>query len=244
MSSNSCLISYYTNVTIVFTGIALHKSTDYPLTVFEEQYREEYVQEHTEVADLSESQKWTELITYLKDHRDLINKCRLPKDESTPPTLYTPLHYAANGNAPKEVFEELLALGASRTLRTADGETAYDIGERMSLDPDILAIIEVPEIIRQKATEIKIMEEGLHLTILGRVEGLVTKNGQQLPQLSYVYEMGDIWYPIPCMYGGFHVRKCPTGIETESFCRIVGGSGQRHRIDITGKVKLVSEGMY
>ena len=85
MSSIVLFDLYDTNVTIVFTGIALHKSTDYPLTVFEEQYREESVQEHTEVADLSESKKWTELITYLKDHRDLINKCRLAKDESTPP---------------------------------------------------------------------------------------------------------------------------------------------------------------
>lgn len=215
---------------------------EYPLNVYTSTLREDTVKAYQRIADLSYGYKWDELLDELEQHRDLINSCRLPKDNTSPPKLFTPLHQAANGKAQKEVFEKLLALGASKSLKTAAGETAYDIGKRVGLDSDILSLIEVPEEIKQNENEIKKMEEGLHKAINGRVEDLVKKNGLQLPQLSFLYEFGEFWYPVPGMYGGFSVSKNDKGIETSSWCRVAGGSGQRHVIDKEGNVELVEEG--
>ena len=43
------------------------------------------------------------------------------------------------------------------------------------------------------------------------------------------------------MYGGFNVSEHEDGIQVVSFCRVVGGNGQRHIIKTDGNVKLVEE---
>ncbi len=44
----------------------------------------------------------------------------------------------------------------------------------------------------------------------------------------------QMWFPVPGMYGGFSYRLESAGVEaklvSESWCRVVGGSGQRHEI--------------
>ena len=194
------------------------------------------------LADLGSSQNWTELLQYLTEHKSFINYCRLPVDDSSPTDLCTPLHYAAKGGAPKEVFEALVKLGASKTLKDSDRHTAFDIGKSKNLSEDILKLIEVPKEILEKDAEIKKLESGLHKVILGRADNLVTRNGQKLPQVAFLYEFGDVWYPVPGMYGGFNVSKHADGIQAESWCRVAGGSGQRHVIDRDGNVELVDEG--
>ena len=53
------------------------------------------------------------------------------------------------------------------------------------------------------------------------------------------------WFPVPGMYGGFHYwfEKNDEQLEliVESWCRVVDGSGQRHRIT-SHQVVLVEEG--
>jgi hypothetical protein len=53
------------------------------------------------------------------------------------------------------------------------------------------------------------------------------------------------WFPVPGMYGGFAYwaeRGDPSPkLVTESWCRVVGGSGQRHEITEAG-CRLVDEG--
>jgi len=47
-----------------------------------------------------------------------------------------------------------------------------------------------------------------------------------------------MWFPVPGMYGGFSYRLEVAGVKaklvSESWCRVVGGSGQRHEITRTG----------
>jgi hypothetical protein len=54
-----------------------------------------------------------------------------------------------------------------------------------------------------------------------------------------------MWFPVPGMYGGFSYRLESVGVEaklvSESWCRVVGGSGQRHEITSAGS-QLVEEG--
>lgn len=215
---------------------------DYPLVVYTSVLRAEAVARHETVADYGSKHKWTELIEFLNDSKDLVNSCRLPVDETTAVDLCTPLHHAAKGKAEKKFFKELMKLGASKTLKNAEGNTAYDIAKQNGLSADILELIEIPKKIREKNAEIEKMEGGLHKTILGRVEDLIKKNGQQLPQLGYLYEYGDFYYPVPGMYGGFSISKHENGVQAESWCRVAGGSGQRHEIDREGNVELVDEG--
>lgn len=215
---------------------------EYPLNVYTSTYRGDFAEKHVTLADLGSTKKWKELIEYLADHKGLINKCRLPVDKSSSSDLCTPLHYAAKGGAPKEVFEELVKLGASKTLKDGDGKTAFDIGKSNGLSEDILKLIAVPNEILEKEAEILKMESGLHKVILGRADNLVTRNGQKMPQVAFLYEFGNFWYPVPGMYGGFNVSKHKDGIQAESWCRVAGGSGQRHVIDREGNVELVDEG--
>ncbi|KAK3090850.1 hypothetical protein FSP39_015218 [Pinctada imbricata] len=267
---------------------------DYPITVYTSTVHDDAAKSRQRVADLGYKYQWKKLVKELKKNEHLINSCLLPVDESTSPQMYTPLHHAAFGKAPQNVFEVLINFGASKSLKTADGQTAYDIANRKGLDEKVLKMIEVPHEILENETVIKKMEVGLHKVILERVEKLVKENGQQLPQLSFLYEFGSFFYPVPGMYGGFSVsRQSDDGVENsddgskennhrskkddktsecageqvksyeqtnesfnrsgmegnmkkgivvESWCRIAGGSGQRHEIDKEGIATLVDKG--
>ena len=218
---------------------------DYPQTCYASTLRENVGRDHQKVADLGNTKQWTELVELLKDCQWYINSCRLPIDKSSTIDLCTPLHYAAKGGAPKDVFEELIKLGASKTLKDINGKTAYDIGKSNGLPEDVLTLIEVPTAIQEKESDIQNMESGLHKVILGRVETLVKEHGLQLPQVAFMYEFGEgIWYPVPMMYGGFNIYMHDDGIEAVSFCRVAGGSGQRHVINRKGEVELVEDGLY
>ena len=224
--------------------IDIQRSSDYPVIVYSEVFQKDVAKECERLADLASGHKWIRLVLFLQKHPYMVNMCRLPKfsKNAALPTLYTPLHHATNGKAPKYVFEALLDAGASKTLKSAYDETAYDIGARVNLNPSILDMIQVPTDIREREDEIKKMEAGLHQVIMGRVGRLIQQNGQQLPQLSYLYEFGNFFYVVPGMYGGYNVSVHDGGIETVSWCRVAGGSGQRHHIDREGSVKLVEEG--
>jgi hypothetical protein len=86
------------------------------------------------------------------------------------------------------------------------------------------------ELIRYRATE----EFGLTPSI-------------ELPVLTA--DLGDnaerLWFPVPGMYGGLTYQLAMEGdtlvLRTESWSRVVGGSGQAHRITESG-TELVDEG--
>ena len=214
----------------------------YPINTFCKVFNERVSKNNKTISDLTYSYAWPNVIEELKNSPDMVNTCRYPKNNSETAKLYTPLHQAANGRARKEVFEELLKLGASKTLKTEKGETAYDIAKRLGMSEDILKLIEVPEEVIKNQEEIQKMEKGLHEVIKGRVGELITKNGQSLPQLAYLYEFGQFYYPVPGMYGGFSVSKHEKGIQSESWIRVCGGSGERHVVDRSGNVTLEEEG--
>lgn len=77
---------------------------------------------------------------------------------------------------------------------------------------------------------------------------LVEEHALRLPQLDPLLEMeagGEIWFPVPGMYGGFKVGLVGDGVDAklvvENWCRVVEGSGQRHEITCRGS-NLVEEG--
>jgi len=112
--------------------------------------------------------------------------------------------------------------------------------------------------------DLKMIQEHFHNLILERAESLdwfMAQEDKKLPTITNetwtngtdsewypargTYEEKNHWYPVPGMYGGFKywlIEKngCPILI-TESWCRVVGGSGQRHEVSVDGYV-LMEEG--
>jgi hypothetical protein len=86
-----------------------------------------------------------------------------------------------------------------------------------------------------------------HKLIQRRAGDLVEEHRLQLPQLKDLKSDPEnpSWFPIPGMYGGFKFwlvyEDDKPFIISESWCRIVEGSGQRHRIT-TDSIKLVESG--
>lgn len=159
-------------------------------------------------------------------------------------SLFAPLHQAAWAGAPESVVKRLLAFGAWRTLRTADGETAADIAAARGNDH--LSALLVPELLRETSeATIAQLECQLQAVIYGRVFDLCREHRIRTPQVGPLleYPAAVMWCPIPGMYGGFSITFAPDADEliVESWCRVVGGSGERHRVRPDG-FELVEKG--
>ena len=99
-----------------------------------------------------------------------------------------------------------------------------------------------------------LLQEQLHSLMRHRAAELIEKSAVELPVLSApqeddtqtTTESEEVWFPIPGMYGGFSYRLVLTGegspcLMVESWCRLCGGSGQRHRVTVKG-FTLLDEG--
>ncbi|MFF2086119.1 hypothetical protein ACFVVM_20270 [Nocardia sp. NPDC058176] len=158
---------------------------------------------------------------------------------------FAPLHQAAFQGAPEPIVQRLLTFGAWRTLRTTDGETAADIAAARGRDH--LAVMLEPELSREiSASTLAQLECQLRAVIFGRAFDLCTESRFRTPPVGPLLEYPDavMWCPIPGMYGGFSITFDPDGADeliVESWCRVAGGSGQRHRVRPDG-FELVEEG--
>jgi hypothetical protein len=196
---------------------------------------------YQQLADYAKAYDWANVLTALARHVGLINSTR-PGGRSR----YTVLHQAAHGGAPAKVVEQLLALGAWRTLRNAAGERPVDIAGRRG-HPDLAELLapalqhDVPLSVLQP------LQERFHAVIRARAAELVREHELRLPELEPLLELPAprMWFPVPGMYGGFHYwldqLAGGTVLVVESWSRVVGESGQRHLISPFGSV-LVAEG--
>ncbi|KAJ8303156.1 hypothetical protein KUTeg_019552 [Tegillarca granosa] len=211
----------------------------YPITVYTDQLTQDSVDTHQELARLGENREWDTLIERLAVSKSTVNMVELPVKNESPTCSCTPLHYAAEGDAPKKVFERMLHFGALKCLKTSNGETAFDIGKRKGLDQDILELIKVPDEVQQNERQIQAMELGLHEVMKYTVGDLFEETGQVLPQVAVLYEndINKFFFPVPGMYGGFRIRKVRKGIQVDSFVRICGGSEMRHLIERSDEIQ-------
>lgn len=91
------------------------------------------------------------------------------------------------------------------------------------------------------------IEVNFHIVILGRVKHLLEKQSLDLPQLEFPNAVKNErrWFRVPGMYGGFsywfEVDVGEVKLITESWSRVVSGSGQRHEVTVNGS-KLIAEG--
>lgn len=193
------------------------------------------------LAEAAKAYEWPRVFELVSEHRDLINSTRLGGK-----SLFTPLHQAAHGGAPVEIVSRLIELGAWRMLQNARGECAVDVAERRShhhlreiLEPVLKSRVPTGVLLK--------IQSHFHEVIRGRIDRELPDHGLRLPELEPLLELDrpQMWFPVPGMYGGFSYRLESTGVEakliSESWCRVVGGSGQRHEITSKGS-RLVEEG--
>jgi hypothetical protein len=193
------------------------------------------------LVDAAKAYDWSTVLALLGQDNQLINVTR-PGGQSR----YAVLHQAAHGGAPASIIEELLNLGAWRTLRTAQGERPLDIAVR--LGHGHLRESLTPTIQHNVALEaLQPIQQHFHTVIRERADQYVQEHALRLPELEALLEMTvpKLWFAVPGMYGGFHFWLDQIAGDTvliaESWCRVVGGSGQRHLISPHGNL-LLAEG--
>jgi hypothetical protein len=202
---------------------------------------DEGVKERGHLVDLAKHCDWPRLVTVLKKNPRLMNISR-PDGQAK----YAPLHHAAYGGAPRNIVERLIDLGAFRTLRNSKGERPVDIArERSHLH--LLTILEPVTRRRVNLETLGRIQARFHEVICGRAYNLVVKHSLRLPELEILLEFdkAKCWFAVPGMYGGFAFWLAEDRPEPklicESWCRVVGGSGQRHEIT-RHDARLTAEG--
>lgn len=193
------------------------------------------------LADAAKAYNWPRVFELVSEHRELINACR-PGGKS----LFAPLHQAAYTGAPLDVVHRLIEMGAWRTLQNARGERPMDVAERRG-HGHLRQVLEPVWKHRVPLGVLLKIQFHFHEVIRGRIDRKLPGHGLRLPELEPLLELDrpQMWFPVPGMYGGFHYYLEATGVEakliTESWCRVAGGSGQRHAITSKGS-RLVEEG--
>lgn len=194
-----------------------------------------------QLADAAKVYDWTTVLSILSENPHLIN-CTRPDG----PSGFTVLHQAAHGGASADVIQQLIDLGAWRSLRTTEGERAVDIAQRRKHHQ--LVDLLTPQIQRDVPTEtIQAIQQHFHAVIRGRCEHLIHEHNLRLPELEPLLEVypTKMWFAVPGMYGGFSYSLIESegspALMSESWSRICGGSGQRHLIRAHGSV-LLEEG--
>lgn len=206
-----------------------------------ESLSDEAVQRRGALADAAKRYDWAVVLDLLAKNPDWVNATRLGGA-----SRYTPLHQAAHGGAPADIVRRLIGLGALRTLRNARGERSVDVAARRGhqhligvLTPQLKHRVPLDALLKIQAH--------FHAVIRDSAGDLVKEHARRLPELEPLLELDppEMWFPIPGMYGGFSYHLETVGADallvSESWSRVVWGSGQRHEISSAGS-RLVEEG--
>lgn len=191
------------------------------------------------LADAARDGRWDAVLTLLRESEAQLspNHWRVGG-----PSWFTPLHQAAYHGAPISVVLQLVELGGSRRLPTADGRTPFDIA--VSAAHERLLPILKPEIRNPAPVDVlAVLDRRLHALVESRVRPDIEVRLRPLPtaMLTELAEGTTVWFPIPGMLGGFSVRLVMSYLDVRSWSRSSAGSGQAHVITVDGTT-LVAEG--
>lgn len=189
------------------------------------------------LAEAAHAGAWPEVFDQVRESPAIVNSTRLGGRSG-----FAALHQAAWHGAGTDVVEKLVAFGAWRTLRDRSGRRPFDIAEA-GAHRHLLAHLRPVPARRVAPATLRALEIGLHAVIRGRVDDLVERSQLVLPQVEVLTELAEprLWFAVPGMYGGFDIKLDGAELSVSSSCRVVGGSGQEHRITATGST-LVAEG--
>lgn len=198
--------------------------------------KDEWAAKRDRLADAARDGDWRTVFGVLDKEPEWANCGRLEGRSG-----YAPLHQAAWHGAPAETAGRLLEYGAFRTLRASDATRPLDIA--VSRGHRHLDALLRPEI-RHPLPEDVIagLRQHLHRLIRYRSGGggagpdLATRHALRLPEVEALTELEvpDCWFPVPGMYGGFHIRLRGAELTVDSWCRVVGGSERTDRVTADG----------
>lgn len=204
-------------------------------------FSDEVARARDAVADAAKAYDWPRLFAVLSDSPAMVNATRVGGA-----SLYAPLHQVAHGGAPVDVAERLIRMSAWRTLQNTRGERPVDVAERRG-HPQLLDVL-APAYKRRVPPGVLLkIQSHFHAVIRGRAAAQVERHALRLPELEPLLELDEpqMWFPVPDMLGGFKYWLEVAGVDaklvTESWCRAVEGSGQRHEVTSDGS-RLVDEG--
>jgi len=148
-------------------------------------------------ADLK-NENWDSVIVKASKDIGLVN-CIRPGSESH----YTILHGAARKGAPNKIVEQLIKIGAFRSLTTNKGEFAVDLARKHGHNNLVSALTPIynydiePEILKS-------IESNFHKLIIKETDDLISKYSLKLPNLRILLELQNdkVYFPIPGMMGG------------------------------------------
>jgi hypothetical protein len=201
----------------------------------------DYLALRHQLADAARNYRWPAVFELLAQNPELVNSTRLGGQ-----SLFAPLHQAAHGGAPPDVAGRLIGLGAWRTLQNARGERPVDV----AVSRDHKHLLAVLEPVHRRHVPFGVLlkvQAHFHEVIRARAGRLVEEHALRLPELEPLLELErpQMWFPVPGMHGGFLCRLDAGGVQArlivESWCRLTGGSGQRHEVTSAGS-QLVEEG--
>jgi hypothetical protein len=149
------------------------------------------------------------------------------------------------------VVSALIDFGALRSLPDAKGRTARDVGVERKCSDELIELLTPPPS-PLGAQRVTLFDRYLAEIIDARIrEGELDREYPEhdphkmlrYPPVGVLHEAPgqSVWFPIPGMYGGFHITLRQGYLESLSRCRVGEGSGQAHVITHEGVV-LVDEG--
>lgn len=203
-----------------------------------EQFSEEYAKERARIADAAKVGDFVGVLQGLEQPWSSASDWRL---EGT--SWFTPLHQAAWHGAPIMVADELLWRGAFRSQPDAQGRLPADIARTRGHDE--LATFLTPRPHPRDEADLQSIESHLHELVMRRAAGMgVHRQRLRAVPVAILIELRPderLYVPVPGMYGGFSLRWEGDAVESSSWSRVSGGSGQTHIIRPSG-AELTEEG--
>lgn len=199
--------------------------------------KDHVVEQRHALADAAKRGDWPAVIHLLDTSAWLSPNCWRLGGTS----YFAPLHQAAWLGASAEVVSGLIDRGAWRTLRVADGRLPLDLATERG-HGHLLDLLTPPRLDRPMSPEkIAAIDRHLAAVVDGRTQPLGVRLRHPSIEVLTGVPDGRLWYPVPGMYGGFSIRLREHHLYVESWCRVVGGSGEAHVITADGAT-LVDEG--
>lgn len=213
------------------------RNAEWPGVIDPTALKSEVVDESNRLADAAKSADWDSVFRLLDASFWLgPNHWRIGGT-----SWYAPLHQAAWHGAPAKVVERLLELGAWRSLRDAEGHRPVDLAASRG-HAHLLPLLETTEVTPRVRQRYAAWDRRLDDLIAERTTTLEPVRYRPVPsEVIAVERLESLWFAYPRMYGGFSVSVHRGRLFVESWCRVVGGSGQAHVITENGCV-LVDEG--
>lgn len=212
-------------------------SAQWPGVVDVGELKESYVEGIDRLADAAKVGNWSAVFALLDDDSPLSgNQWRISGT-----SWFTPLHQAAWLGAPVGVVEQLIELGAWRSLRNAEGDRPIDIAEKRG-HHHLAEVLAMPQPSDRDQKKFATWDQHLAALMAERTQRLPPVRFRPVPtEVIALEQLDTLWFGYPGMYGGFSMSIHQGRLCVESWSRVVGGSGQAHVITESGCV-LVEEG--